>query len=115
MTRARSEAVIGLLLVSAPLRGVADVRERAPHFEEMWNAALRDDLEAPEKVPSEAAKDLLNIAISLCEAAGVKGIELTELYNDRRDAGEFATAAELGTLLATAAVELLTMMVRTTP
>lgn len=110
MTRARPEALIDLLLASAPLRGYADIGKRAPDFEATWRAALAGKLETPEKVSLEAVKDLLKIALSLCEAAGIDGTELTDIYNVRRDAGEFATPAELETLLAAAAGELLTMM-----
>jgi hypothetical protein len=110
MTRARPEALIDLLLASAPLRGATDVRKRAPLFEETWRAALQGELEVPGKVSSEAAKDLLKIALGLCEAAGISGPDLTNLYNARRDAGVFANPADLETLLATAASELLAMM-----
>jgi hypothetical protein len=105
-----TERPIELLLASAPLRKLPDISKRAPAFEAAWAAALAGDATAPIMVPEAAAKQLLRTALGLCEALGINGVERTQIYNDRIDAAEQASPADLDQLIATAAEELLKIM-----
>jgi len=108
--RDRSEALTNLLLASAPLRAAPGTDTRAPYFLHAWDMALKGEAEPAFKSSIEAVRRLLRVSLALCEASGMTGTELTIFYNDRRDASEFATPAELDELLAAAADELLTMI-----
>lgn len=107
----RPLALTELLLITAPLRGLPEVKRRAPHFDEVWRAVVKGDAVAL-KLHTAAAKDLLRAALSLCEAAGIDRADLTQFYNDRRDAGEFGVPADLDALFTTAAENFLAMLAR---
>ena len=113
MRAARSLELTDLLLATAKLAGNPAVVKLAPHFHGAWLKAVKGgDAEAPLMPSVTALKGLLETALALCEAGGIEGHELTTIYNDRRDAGEFATPADLPALLDACTECLLAMVAR---
>lgn len=106
----RNERPIDLLLASAPLRRLPDVAKHAPAFERVWLEELKGESGDAVMPTTEAAKRLLRAALGVCEAAGIDGRDMVELFNDRLDAADTATPAELNKLIADMGEQLLTLM-----